>query len=76
MMLDLLEGPRSDLVLIPCKSAELNWTTVSAILINRPAQHKVAESTLALARRDFDKLSVESARRTLRFWQVHNKVEK
>jgi uncharacterized protein (DUF2336 family) len=76
MMLDLLEGPRSDLVLIPCKSAELNWLTVSAILVNRPARHKVAESTLALARKDFDKLSVESARRTLRFWQVHNKVEK
>jgi hypothetical protein len=38
MMARLLEGPRSDLILIP--------------------------------------LSAETAQRTLRFWRVHNKIEK
>src|SRR5258705_9950010 len=30
MMARLLEGPRSDLILIPCKSVGLNWPTVEA----------------------------------------------
>jgi hypothetical protein len=36
----------------------------------------VDERTLAVAARDYEKLSVETAQRTLRFWQVHNKIEK
>ena len=76
MMMRLLEGPRSDLVLIPCKSAGWNWLTVEAVLQNRPVKHKIDELTLKVAWRDFEKLSVETAQRTLRFWQVHNKLEK
>jgi hypothetical protein len=34
------------------------------------------EQTLALAQRDFRKLSMETAKRTVRFWQLHNKIEK
>jgi hypothetical protein len=76
MMARLLEGPRSDLVLIPCKSAGLNWPAVDAILRNRPLKQPIAEQTLKLAWKDYRKLSVETAQRTLRFWQVHNKIEK
>jgi uncharacterized protein (DUF2336 family) len=76
MMARLLEGPRSDLILIPCKSAGLNWLTVEAILSNRPLQQSIAEETLKLAWKDYGKLSAETAQRTLRFWQVHNKFEK
>src|SRR6266702_1939156 len=36
MMVRLVEGIRSDLVLIPCRSARLNWPTVEAILRKRP----------------------------------------
>jgi uncharacterized protein (DUF2336 family) len=76
MMARLLEGPRSDLILIPCKSAELNWLTVETILSSRPLQQAISEETLKLAWKDYGKLSVETAQRTLRFWQVHNKIEK
>jgi uncharacterized protein (DUF2336 family) len=76
MMARLLEGPRSDLVLIPCKSAEWNWQTVEAVLLHRPSKQKIDELTLKVASRDYGKLSPETAQRTVRFWQIHNKIEK
>jgi hypothetical protein len=76
MMMRLLEGPRSDLILIPCKSAGLNWLAVETILSHRPLQQPISEQTLKLAWKDYGKLSTETAQRTLRFWQVHNKIEK
>jgi uncharacterized protein (DUF2336 family) len=76
MMMRLLEGPRSDLILIPCKGAGLNWLAVETILSNRPLQTPISEQTLKLAWKDYGKLSTETAQRTLRFWQVHNKIEK
>jgi uncharacterized protein (DUF2336 family) len=76
LMARLLEGPRSDLILIPCKSAGLNWPAVETILSNRPITQPISEQTLKLALKDFGKLTPETARRTVRFWQVHNKIEK
>jgi hypothetical protein len=76
MMARLLEGPRSDLILIPCKSAGLNWLAVETILCNRPLKQPISEQTLKLAWKDYGKLSAETAQRTVRFWQVHNKIEK
>jgi uncharacterized protein (DUF2336 family) len=76
MMARLLEGPRSDLVLIPCKSAGLNWSTVEPILRNRPMEQPVSEPTLKRACKDYGKLTAETAQRTVRFWQVHNRIEK
>jgi uncharacterized protein (DUF2336 family) len=76
MMAKVIEGPRHDLVLIPCKSAELNWPAVAAILTSRPVKHAIDEQTLKIACSDYGRLSVETARRTLRFWQVHDKIEK
>ncbi|MGB8398577.1 DUF2336 domain-containing protein [Bradyrhizobium sp.] len=76
MMARLLEGPRSDLILIPCKAAGLDWAAVEAILCKRPVRHPIDERTLKLALQDYNKLSLETARRTLRFWQVHNRLEK
>jgi uncharacterized protein (DUF2336 family) len=75
MTAKLMEGPRADLLLIPCRSARLNWPTVESILRNRP-KHPVSEQTLEIAHRDFRKLSMETAQRTVRFWLLHNKVEK
>ena len=47
MMARLMEGPRADLLLIPCRSARLNWPTVESILRNRPVMPSVNEQTLA-----------------------------
>src|SRR6266576_3606125 len=76
MMARLLEGPRADLILIPCKSAGLSWQAVESVLQNRPVKPKIDELTMKIAFKDYGKLSVETAQRTLRFWQVHNKLEK
>jgi len=76
MMARLLAGPRSDLILIPCKSGGLNWLTVESILCNRLSKQKIGEATLRVAAKDYDKLSLETAQRTLRFWQVHDKLER
>lgn len=75
MMMKVLEGPRADLVLIPCKAAKLDWPTVETILCYR-AKNRIDEATLKLASRDYEKLSADTAERTLRFWQLHNKIEK
>jgi len=72
----LMEGPRNDLILIPCRSAKLNWPTVESILRNRPIEYPIDEPTLEVAQRDFRKLSMETAQRTVRFWQLHNRIEK
>ena len=75
MMMKVLEGPRADLVLIPCKAAKLEWAAVEAILLHR-SKNRVDDGTLKLASRDYGKLSPDTAERTLRFWQLHNKIEK
>jgi hypothetical protein len=76
MMARLVEGPRADLILIPCRSAKLNWPTVETILRNRPVMPSISEATLEQAQRDYRRLSIETARRTVRFWQLHNRIEK
>ncbi len=76
MMARLLEGLRADLILIPCKSAGLGWAVVETILRHRPVKHRIDEATLDLASKDYSKLSAETAERTVRFWQLHDKIEK
>ena len=76
MMARLLEGLRADLILIPCKSAGLGWAVVETILCHRPVKHRIDEATLELASKDYRKLSTETAERTVRFWQLHDKIEK
>jgi hypothetical protein len=76
IMARVLEGLRADLVLIPCKSAGLSWPTVEAILCHRPIRRRIDDATLKLACKDYEKLSAETAERTLRFWQLHDKIER
>lgn len=76
MMAKVIEGPRNDLVLIPCRSAGLTWPVVESILHNRPVKIQIDPETLRVASRDYGKLSAETAQRTLRFWQVHDKIGK
>ena len=49
----LMDGPRADLILIPCRSGRLNWPTVESILRNRPAFGPIDEKTLEIAERDY-----------------------
>ncbi|MFB9264973.1 DUF2336 domain-containing protein [Bradyrhizobium erythrophlei] len=72
----LMLGHRSDLILIPCRSARLNWPTVETILRKRPLPHPLDDATLEVAQRDYRRLSLETAQRTVRFWQLHNRIEK
>jgi len=76
MMAKVIEGPRHDLVLIPCRSAGLTWLAVESILHHRPVKLPIDAETLRIASRDYGKLSAETAQRTLRFWQVHDKIGK
>lgn len=76
IMARLLEGSRSDLILIPCKSAGLGWPAVEAILCHRPTKYRIDPATLRVALRDYGKLSNETAQRTLRFWQLRDKIDK
>jgi uncharacterized protein (DUF2336 family) len=76
MMAKVLEGPRNDLVLIPCRAAGLSWLAVESILHHRPVRIAIDEDTLKIAWKDYGRLSTETARRTLHFWQVHDRIGK
>jgi uncharacterized protein (DUF2336 family) len=73
-MSDLLSGHRSDMVLIPCKAADLSWPTVDAVLRYRLAGQTVSEAIVERARADYAKLTRATAQRTLRFMQVREAV--
>jgi uncharacterized protein (DUF2336 family) len=66
----LMKDVRYDGLLVVCKSAELKWATVNAILANRFSQHSVSLQELHAAKVDFIKLSVVTAQRVMRFWLV------
>jgi uncharacterized protein (DUF2336 family) len=66
----LLTGHRNDAVLIPCKAADLQWTTVEAILRDRLPNQKVSDEIISLARDDYSKLAKATAQRALRFMRV------
>jgi uncharacterized protein (DUF2336 family) len=70
MISGLMVGLRNDALLVPCKAADLKWSTAEALLRNRHSNHKIPDQIIALARGDYDRLSVATAQRTLRFMQV------
>ena len=76
LMARVVEGTRADLLLIPCKSIGLDWMVVESILRHRPVLPKIDDRTIWQAHRDYGRLSVETAQRTVRFWQLHNRIEK
>jgi hypothetical protein len=66
----VMQSLRDDGVLIPCRVAGLNWDTVAAVLDSRFASGSMGRHELAKAKEQYGKLTVESARRLLKFWQV------
>jgi uncharacterized protein (DUF2336 family) len=76
LMARVVEGTRADLLLIPCKAVSLDWMVVESILRHRPAVPRIDDRTIWQAHRDYGRLSIETAQRTVRFWQLHNRIEK
>jgi uncharacterized protein (DUF2336 family) len=68
----LMQSLRDDGVLVPCKAAGLNFETVSAILNSRFTSGSLGPHELAKAREQFAKITLDDARRLLRFWQVRS----
>jgi uncharacterized protein (DUF2336 family) len=68
----LMQSLRDDGVLIPCKAAGLGWETVRAVLDSRFASGSIGPHELAEAKGQFARLTLENARRLLRFWQVRS----
>jgi uncharacterized protein (DUF2336 family) len=72
---DLLNGHRSDAVLLPCKAAQLCWPTVKSILEKRVAGQLAAGKIIEVAQRDYEKLTIGTAQRMLRFMNVHETAQ-
>lgn len=70
----LLTGHRNDAVLIPCKAADLQWTTVEAILRGRLPNQNISDEIVSLARHDYSRLTKATAQRALRFMRVREKT--
>jgi len=68
----VMKATKSDGLLIPCKAADLKWTTVSAILKNRFAHHTLTEQELLECKSNFFAFSKPTAQRALRFWAVRH----
>src|SRR6185295_10355125 len=66
----LMQSLRDDGVLIPCRVAGLGWETVAAVLDCRFTSGTLGPHELASAKAQYAKLTLDSAQRMLRFWQV------
>jgi uncharacterized protein (DUF2336 family) len=74
VIVQLLNGQRNDAFLLPCKAAQLSWPTVEFILYDKLAGQRAVDEIIGLARKDYAKLTVPTAQRTLRFMNVHEAV--
>ena len=70
----LMHGDRVDALLVPCKAAGLEWATVRAILKMKSPDNSFREADMEPIRIEYSKLSISTAGRVLRFWQVHEKA--
>ncbi len=73
---NLLQNGHREAFLIPCKAAWLSWPTVHVMLTSRTIGRPMSYQDLETARKDYAKLSVSSAQRVLRFWQIRHSVGK
>jgi uncharacterized protein (DUF2336 family) len=68
----LMGAERPDPVLILCKSAGWSWATAAAIVAARPGGQDTSILDLDAVHADFDRLSLDTARRVARFWQMRS----
>jgi len=67
---NLVQSKHREAILIPCKTAGLEWPTVRMILNCRSVVRSMSDHDIDAARVDYSKLSRNGAARVLRFWQV------
>lgn len=67
---DVVFSDRKDALLVPCKAAGFDWSTVQAIYKARGTRRAVADGDVERARVDYTKLTQATAQRVLRYWQV------
>jgi len=70
----LMRGNRIDALILPCKAAGFEWTTMRAILKVRSPDRSISEHDLMQAKNEYANLSMTTAQRVLRFWQVREKA--
>jgi hypothetical protein len=72
MVGNLLQSEHAEALLIPCKAGGLAWPPTRAVLASGAAGRSMSEPDFETARNDYVKLSPDSAKRVLRFWQVRH----
>jgi uncharacterized protein (DUF2336 family) len=66
----LVNGEHSDPVLILARASNFSWMTAKSVLLCRPGQAGTSTQAIEAAHTNFDKLSLATAQRVIRFWQV------
>ena len=66
----LMNGDRADPALILCKAVGFEWPTVRAIIQVRAGGRRMSTQSLDSALANFERLSLATAQRVLRFWQA------
>jgi hypothetical protein len=66
----LLAGERPDPVLILCKAADMSWPTVKSVMTSCAKANGVSVIGIEGALANYERLSVSTAQRVVRFWQV------
>jgi uncharacterized protein (DUF2336 family) len=66
----LLSGARADPVLILCKATDMSWPTVKSVVISCAQANGASVQGLDAALTNYERLSVSTAQRVVRFWQV------
>ena len=66
----LMNGVRADPALILARAATSTWETVRAIICARPGAKGTSTQALDAAKENFDRLTMATAQRVVRFWQV------
>jgi uncharacterized protein (DUF2336 family) len=70
MIKQMLSDGRNEALLVPCKAAGISWPTLRALFQDNVAGKTVAEDELKKLKRDYLKLSPETAKRVLGFWRA------
>ncbi|HEX2655038.1 MAG TPA: DUF2336 domain-containing protein [Xanthobacteraceae bacterium] len=66
----LVSGERADPVLILCKAGGFAWPTARVIIEVAAGDRRISPSTFVSASSNFERLSLPTAKRVLKFWQL------
>jgi uncharacterized protein (DUF2336 family) len=66
----LMAGERADPVLILCKATAMGWPTVKSVIVSCAEANGASVQGLDAALGNYERLSISTAQRVVRFWQV------